>query len=259
MTEDADGSAEGAAAGTPLETPPPRRRIHPSERLAAAAEVILCSGFPTQLLLIGVLALSGMRMRTEAGQFSPPFVFLLSLLDTVLLVALIWFLLRSHGESPRDVLFGRRPILREAALGALLLPLIFVGILLVLVLILAAAPQLHNVPRNPLEDMLRTRSDAFIFGFIAMFAGGVREEVQRGFILHRFDRFLGGGGVGVIVFSALFGLGHIDQGYDAMIATGLLGAFWGVVYLIRRSIIAPMVSHAGFNLAQLAKHLVVAG
>jgi membrane protease YdiL (CAAX protease family) len=91
-----------------------------------------------------------------------------------------------------------------------------------------------------------------------MVAGGVREEVQRGFILHRFDQFLGGAAAGVIVFSVFFGLGHLEQGFDAAIATGTLGAFWGVVYVRRRSIVAPMVSHAGFNLAQLAKYFVVA-
>jgi membrane protease YdiL (CAAX protease family) len=86
----------------------------------------------------------------------------------------------------------------------------------------------------------------------------VREEVQRGFILHRFGHYLGGAWTGVAVYSVLFGLGHLEQGYDAAIATGLLGALWGVVYLTRRSIVAPMVSHAGFNLGQLMKYLVVA-
>jgi membrane protease YdiL (CAAX protease family) len=256
VLEDAAISDTSPPGVVPDSPPPPR--VHPLERVAAAAEVFLCSGLPTQLLLIGILSFSGMSMRTEGGQLSPPFVFVLSILDTLLLVALVWFLLRSHRESPRRVLFGERPILREAILGAALLPVIFVGILMVLLLILAVVPRLHNVPRNPLEDMLQTRGDAIVFGFVAMFAGGVREEVQRGFILHRFDRFLGGGTVGVIVFSMLFGLGHIDQGYDAAIATGLLGAFWGILYLTRRSIVAPMVSHAGFNLAQLAKYIVIA-
>ena len=68
---------------------------------------------------------------------------------------------------------------------------------------------------------------------------------------------LGGGLGGVLFYSVLFGLGHYEQGYDATIATGLLGAFWGVVYLVRRSIIAPVVSHAGFNLAQVLKFLVL--
>jgi membrane protease YdiL (CAAX protease family) len=53
--------------------------------------------------------------------------------------------------------------------------------------------------------------------------------------------------IGVLVSSIAFGLGHSPQGWDAVIATGLLGAFWAIVYLRRRSSIAPMVSHAGFN------------
>ena len=39
----------------------------------------------------------------------------------------------------------------------------------------------------------------------------------------------------------------LPQGWDAVITTGVLGAFWAVVYLRRRSSVAPIVSHAGFN------------
>jgi membrane protease YdiL (CAAX protease family) len=239
--------------------PPPPRSILPIERAAAAAEVVLCSGFPTQVLLIVILSAAGMNLRGEGGQLSPPFVFLLSLLDTILLIGLVVFLLRAHRESPRDVLFGPRPARREAVLGLALLPLILIGIAVVMKVIQVVAPGLHNVARNPFEDLLRTRGDAVAFGFVAMIAGGVREEVQRAFILHRFERYLGGGATGLIAFSALFGLGHIEQGFDAAIATALLGACWGVIYLIRRSIVAPMVSHAGFNIAQLAAYFGIRG
>jgi membrane protease YdiL (CAAX protease family) len=177
----------------------------------------------------------------------------------LLVVGLVLVLLRSRGESMRAVMLGTRPVVREALLGVAILPLIFAGVLVVLMLILSISPGLHNVPRNPLEDLLRTRGDAVVFTFVVMIAGGVREEVQRGFILHRFEKFLGGAATGVIVFSAFFGLGHLDQGWDAAIATAVLGACWGIVYLLRRSIIAPVVSHAGFNVAQLAKYFVVAG
>jgi membrane protease YdiL (CAAX protease family) len=44
---------------------------------------------------------------------------------------------------------------------------------------------------------------------------------------------------------------------DASIATGLLGAFWGVVYLRRRSAVAPIVSHSGFDLIQIVQFLLV--
>ena len=38
-----------------------------------------------------------------------------------------------------------------------------------------------------------TGTDAVIFAVVVMVAGGVREEVQRGFIVHRFGQYLGGG------------------------------------------------------------------
>jgi membrane protease YdiL (CAAX protease family) len=235
--------------------PPP---IHPGERVAAAAEVILCSGFPTQILLIALLSAAGLRIRGADGLLSPPFIFLLSLLDTVLVVGLVLFFLRSRGESPRAVLLGTRPVFREALLGLALLPMIFIAVIAVRLVIFEFAPWLRNVPRNPLQDLLRTRGDAILFALVVMIAGGLREEVQRGFILHRFSRFLGGAATGLVLFSALFGLGHLEQGWDAVLATAALGACWGVVYLRRQSIAAPIVSHAAFNLAQLAMFLVVA-
>jgi membrane protease YdiL (CAAX protease family) len=61
----------------------------------------------------------------------------------------------------------------------------------------------------------------------------------------------------VVVASIAFGAGHFLQGADAAVATALLGAFWAVVYLRRRSTVAPMVSHSGFNLMQLAQFMVI--
>jgi membrane protease YdiL (CAAX protease family) len=220
-------------------------------------EVVLCSGFPTQLLLIGVLRGFGMPMRGVEGGLNPSFVFILSMLDAVLVVGLIVALLHVHRESPRDVLLGRVRVFREVLLGIALIPVAFGLVIVILAVVLSYVPELHNVARNPLEEMLRNRTDAAIFAVVVMIAGGVREEVQRGFIVHRFSQYLGGGVFGVLFYSLLFGLGHYEQGYDAAIATATLGALWGFVYLGRRSVIAPVVSHAGFNLAQVLKHLAL--
>jgi uncharacterized protein len=234
----------------------PEQPILPIQRLAAVIEVILTSGFPTQIALIVALRGIGMGVRTAEGALSPAFVFTLSLLDAAIIIGLVLFFLRSHRESAREVLLGPRPPLREAALGAALIPAVFLGVILILAFILTLAPWLRNVPRNPLEDLLTTRQDALIFGVVVMIAGGVREEVQRGFILHRFGQYLGGMHIGLAVHSVVFGLGHIDQGFDAAIATGTLGLMWGLLFIARRSIVAPVVSHAGFNLLQLVKFLV---
>jgi membrane protease YdiL (CAAX protease family) len=89
---------------------------------------------------------------------------------------------------------------------------------------------------------------------VVVVAGGIREEIQRAFILHRFDVWLGGPTVGLIVSSVSFGLGHRLQGNDVAIATGMLGFYWGAAYLRRRSCIAPMISHSGFNLIELLQY-----
>ena len=61
-----------------------------------------------------------------------------------------------------------------------------------------------------------------------------------------------------VTTSVAFGLGHYYEGHDAVLVTAALGAFWGTAYLARRSVAAPMVSHAGFNLLQVLQFLIVA-
>lgn len=225
-------------------------------RVVALIEVLLCSDYPTQLALGATFTALGYGPYVH-GQLRVWYVVGLSLADSAALVALVLLFLYAHGERPRDVLLGHRPVWREAAAGV---PLILVALgigIAVLVVIQRVAPSLHTVPNNPLQSLLQSPRDAGLFAVVVLVAGGVREEIQRAFLLHRFDVWLGGGTVGVIVTSAAFGAGHLLQGVDAAIATGLLGAFWGAVYLGRRSVAAPMVSHAGFDLTQIAQFLVV--
>jgi membrane protease YdiL (CAAX protease family) len=143
---------------------------------------------------------------------------------------------------------GKRPVMREAGLGLALVPVVYLLVGLLLTGLMRLLPGLHNVKENPIEQLAAGGPhDAAMLGLIAVLAGGVREELQRAFLLRRFEQHLGGPIVGVLVLSAAFGLGHSPQGWDAAIATGLLGGIWAIVYLRRRSSVAPMVSHAGFN------------
>lgn len=216
----------------------------------ALAEVVLCSGYPTQILVAGALASIGIRPAPD-GTLSPTFVFALSGLDTVLLLGLVWACLRLSNEPVRELIVGTRPPRTELALGLLVVPALLVSVLAVQLGLRVVAPSLHNVAHSPFEGLLASRW--LLAGFIALLviAGGIREEIQRVFLLHRFEQRLGGGGVGLLVTSVAFGLGHALQGWDASLATGLLGALWGAIYLARRSAIATITSHAVFNIAQV--------
>jgi membrane protease YdiL (CAAX protease family) len=222
-------------------------------RIQAIVEVLLCSSVPTQLLIAFVLRRAGLAAFDESGQLSLPFVATLSVVDTLVLVGLMTALTWARGERVRDLWVGSRPIGKETALGALLIPIVFLMVVVVLNLLMALAPWLHNVPANPLEQMAGTAGGAATLAVVAIFAGGLREELQRAFLLRRFEQHLGGAMVGLVVLSVAFGLGHGVQGFDAMITTGLLGAFWAALYLRRRSVIAPVVSHAGFNTLEVLR------
>jgi membrane protease YdiL (CAAX protease family) len=225
-------------------------------RVVAIFEVMLCSGYPTQLALGGTLEALGYHAFDKSGALSTTYVVGVSLADALVVVGLVILFLRSHGERPRDVIVGRRPAILEAAAGVPLILVSFGIAIAALLIVQLAAPWLHDVTTNPLEALLKRPLDAWLFAVVVVIAGGVREEVQRAFILHRFDVWLGGGTVGLIVTSIAFGAGHLMQGADAALATGLLGAFWGLVYLRRRSAVAPIVSHAGFDLLQIVQFLI---
>jgi membrane protease YdiL (CAAX protease family) len=227
------------------------------QRVVALLEVLICSDYPTQAALGSTFVAFGYLPSTANGQLSVGFVVALSLLDTLLLLSLILFFLFAHGERPRDVFLGPRLVAHEAWYG---LPLVVIALGVAIGMLAAIqqfAPSLHTVAHNPLQDLIRRPRDTWLFAFVVVVAGGIREELQRAFLLHRFDRWLGGGLVGLVLTSVAFGAGHQVQGADAALTTGILGAFWGLVYLRRRSAVAPMVSHSGFNLLQIAQFLML--
>lgn len=248
---DSQTEPDTAPAATAPETRLPGRVV------PSLVEVVLCSGFPTQLVISALLTAAGFAALSPTGDPSFGYIVALTLLDVVVVLVLVTTFLHARNESVRELVLGARPPQREAALGVLLTPPIVVGAVGGLLLIGWLAPGLRNVPDNPLGAMLATPERALLFALVVVLAGGLREELQRAFILRRFDQHLGGGWLGLVVFSIAFGLGHAIQGWDTVIVTGALGALWGALYLLRGSAVAAMVSHTGFNLTQIA--LAVAG
>jgi membrane protease YdiL (CAAX protease family) len=216
-------------------------------------EILLCSGYPTQLSITFALMAAGMSPMLDGDQLSATFVFTLTLVDTVVLLSLICWLLLRRGESLRHVFLGDRPVAGEIGVGFLSLPVVIALVVALMTIILRFAPTLRNVPQNPLEAFLGTQTGLAMFLVVVIVGGGIREELQRAFLLHRFRGDLGQPWIGVLITSLAFGLGHTLQGRDAAIITGSLGALWGVIYIVRRSAVAPIVSHSLFNSFELLR------
>ena len=231
--------------------------IDPRERATAALEILLCSSVPTQLVIGTMLRLAGIASTDAAGHLSLTFVLALSLADTAVLIGMMIFFMHVHGETARGIWFGAGSGLRETLVGVATIPLVFVGVGILLNTLRLFAPSLHNVENNPLEQLATTPGQAAAFSLVAIVAGGVREELQRAFMLRRFEQYLGGATLGVWVLSIGFGLGHVMQGWDAVVTTAALGAFWAWMYLQRRNSVAPIVSHAGFNSLEILRVAVL--
>ena len=81
---------------------------------------------------------------------------------------------------------------------------------------------------------------------IGIFGGGIVEELQRIFVLTRFEKWLGHPGLilGIVLSSAMFGFGHLYQGLGSAISTAVSGLVFSLAYLRRRSALEPITAHA---------------
>src|SRR5437660_1485193 len=128
----------------PEPAPPPVPTLN---RVIAFLEVVICSDFLTQIALGGTMSVLGFRPYLQ-GRLSVGYVVGLSLADSILLVALILILLHAHGERPRDVLLGRRPLITEVVAGA---PMVLIALSIALAVLAAVQrflPSLHTVEHN---------------------------------------------------------------------------------------------------------------
>jgi membrane protease YdiL (CAAX protease family) len=239
--EDASSPAATAPAGPP-----------PLSRTRAVAEAVLCSSYPTQLLAAAVLAAAGLRAERPGGGLDPSFVIAISALDASLVVALVVLFLRRRGESVRTMLLGTRGVWHEATIGVALVVPVTLGVAALVLAVRATWPSMHDVAVNPMTALVRDPRLAAIFAVVVVFAGGVREEIQRAFQLHRLTPGVVGPWTALAITSLVFGLGHTVQGRDVAVATTALGALWGAMWLGRRSMVAAAVCHALFNLGQVA-------
>lgn len=242
------------ATATPESAPFPRAETPSGPTMTrgrAIAEAVVCSSYPTQVVAAAVLTALGVPAQGADGALSARFVFGVSTLDAALVVGLIVFLMRRQGEALAAVFIGDRPVWREAALGVALVPLVTLGVAATVLVARSLAPSLHNVPVNPLTSFMTDPITAGAFAVLVVGAGGLREEMQRAFQLHRLSRHVCPPLVALAITSVAFGLGHTVQGRDVALATFGLGVFWGALYFRRRSLVASAVSHGLFNLGQV--------
>jgi membrane protease YdiL (CAAX protease family) len=172
------------------------------------------------------------------------------LLEAAITLILLMVVLKSHRETLFDLGLIWSEWKPNLYVGVFLVPILFAVNELTGILFHIFFPQ-YVAAQNPLLDIIRTPTDLALFLVVSIFAGGIKEELQRAFVLGRFRTYLGGAKLGLVLWSFAFGLGHYAQGVQAIVSATLFGFLFGSIYLIRRNLIAPMVAHALYDISAL--------
>jgi membrane protease YdiL (CAAX protease family) len=224
------------------------------DRLQAFLEVLLVSGLVSSF--IAALPITALHGRSFLHIANASTISAFILLEASIALLLMLIVLRLHGEHLRD--FGLRSDrwISHAAAGLALVPILFLTNALIAGAFRLFLPK-YFLERNPLIDLVKTPRDLLFFLCSALYAGGFKEELQRAFILTRFREHLGGVRVGLVIWSLVFGAGHYVQGLQGIVVASLYGMLFGVVYIVRGSLVAPIVAHAAYDILALVGYWLV--
>lgn len=172
--------------------------------------------------------------------------FVLAALSTIFsdiaLVALILFFLWRNGEPLTRVGWTWRDFFGEILIGILLfIPAFILTALIEFVLGVAGlsapspASQSFLTPHGSLQLAL-----AFLLVVVVAIA---EETVFRGYLILRFENLLPSAGGAILLSAFIFSLGHGYEGGVGVVTVGIMGIILALVYVWRRSLVAPATMH----------------
>jgi membrane protease YdiL (CAAX protease family) len=172
--------------------------------------------------------------------FVPLSIFVM--LRDLALISLILFFIHSNREHVRSIGWTFKNARREIVLGILLFVIFFFGAAFLERLLEAAGlsspripPPEFLIPRGILQSMLA-------FAMVVVVALS-EETMFRGYLILRFKAITDSPVWAILLSAFVFSLGHGYEGSAGVVTVGLMGVFLGVVYVWRKSLVAPIVIH----------------
>ena len=165
-----------------------------------------------------------------------------TILRDAALVCLILFFLWRNGEPAERMGWNFKNIWRESAVGlGLFIPFYFgAGMLETLLQKAGLSLPLTPVPSymTP-SDMPKIVLAVFLVTIVAV----AEETIFRGYLIMRFQDLNTGAPTAIVLSAFLFSIGHGYEGTAGVITVGVMGLVFALVYLWRRSLVAPMIMH----------------
>jgi membrane protease YdiL (CAAX protease family) len=167
---------------------------------------------------------------------------LAAMFNDIALVMLVIFLLWHNQETPRLVGWVTKGFFDEVLIGVLLfLPMTYS--LRVLEMFFHSIGL--TVPKGHLPAFLTpSGTDQIILAVLLVIVVAIAEEtIFRGYLILRLKNVTNSSAAAVLLSSLIFCIGHGYEGMAGVASIFVLGVFFSVVYLWRKSLVAPMVMH----------------
>jgi membrane protease YdiL (CAAX protease family) len=209
------------------------RRLSPQAEHMVEVGVFLFLIIPSMLLSLFVLPLGNVGFVVTAVS---------TIFRDLGLVALILFFLWRNGESVDHIGWTARNVWKEVLVGAgLFIPAFFFAGIVEQALRAAGL----SSPSAPAPSFLTPSGTfQFVLATILVIVVAIAEEtIFRGYLILRFESIARSPLSAILLSSLIFSLGHGYEGEVGVITVGLIGVIFGVVYVWRRSLVAPVTMH----------------
>jgi membrane protease YdiL (CAAX protease family) len=180
---------------------------------------------------------------------NPSLLLQLALSNTFVTIAFVVVFMLLGKEQPRDIGFRSERFWGQLLIGSAFgLGLALVDHLAVGNLMKTLAPETFNEGMRMLAEFMG-KINIVVWILAALFMGGFIEELQRLFIITRFERCFGTVGIvlALVMESLLQGAGHAYQGPERSFIYIFVGLAFGLVYLRKRSAVEAMACHAVYD------------
>jgi membrane protease YdiL (CAAX protease family) len=158
------------------------------------------------------------------------------------LVSLILFFLWRNGEPVAGLGWTLDHGWQEFFLGvALFVPFTFCAALLERSLLARG----FSAPSTPLPALTPARdmTELVLAVVLVVIVAVAEETIFRGYLMLRVQGVTASPAAAVVSSAVIFSLGHGYEGSAGVVTVGVMGAVFALVYLWRKSLVAPMVMH----------------